>query len=162
VIDDANNNPPRNGEGDRAARGGGGPRVLRAPFRTVKLARWLRKEMSLPEVLLWRELQKRPGGFKFRRQFPAQAYAIDFACLAARLGIEVDGEAHDRGDRPSRDARRDARLESDGFMVLRIPATEVLENMEGVLSWIVAHCADRDPLHRPSDGPPPRSGEDRE
>jgi very-short-patch-repair endonuclease len=28
-------------------------------------ARELRRSMSLPEGLLWRELRKRPGGFKF-------------------------------------------------------------------------------------------------
>ena len=47
---------------------------------------------------------------------------------APRLGIEVDGEAHDRGDRPQRDASRDAHLESMGFTMLRIPAREVLGN----------------------------------
>jgi hypothetical protein len=47
-----------------------------APEQTVKRARRLRKEMSLPEVLLWRELQKRPGGFKFRKQFPQGGFAV--------------------------------------------------------------------------------------
>jgi hypothetical protein len=62
--------PPRNGEGDRAKPGGGGPRVLQAPIRTVKLARKLRKEMSPPERLLWWALKQRPGGYKFRKQCP--------------------------------------------------------------------------------------------
>ena len=81
-------------------------RTLNAPIKTVRNARRLRSEMSLPEVLLWRELRKRPGGFKFRRQYPEGRYVLDFACLEARLGIEVDGEAHDRGDRPRRDEVR--------------------------------------------------------
>jgi len=116
--------------------------------------------MSLPEVLLWRELKKRPGGHKFRKQFPQQDFSIDFACLAARLAIEVDGEAHNRGDQPEFDQRRDGRLRRAGFQVLRIPAREVLGNLEGVLSMIVARCGEVGPLHRPADGPPPRSGED--
>ena len=153
-------NPPRNGEGDQPKAGGGGPRVLQTPIKIVKRARKLRKQMSLPEVLLWRELQKRPGGYKFRKQFPQADFAVDFACLAVRLAIEVDGEAHDRGDQPQFDEMRDERLRQVGFVVLRIPAREILGNMDGVISGIVARCTEMGPLHRPSDGPPPRSGED--
>ncbi len=116
--------------------------------------------MSLPEVLLWRELKLRPGGFKFRKQFPLHPYALDFACLETRLCVEVDGEAHDRGDRPARDQARDAMLRDAGFMIMRIPAREVLGNLEGVLMAIVEQCLALGPLHRPADGPPPRSGED--
>jgi very-short-patch-repair endonuclease len=116
--------------------------------------------MSLPEVLLWRELRQRPGGFKFRKQCPQHPFVIDFACLETRLAIEVDGEAHDRGDRPVREEARDVHLRSIGFTMLRIPAREVLGNMEGALAGIVEQCRALGPLHRPADGPPPRSGED--
>ncbi|PWG01540.1 hypothetical protein DF286_00640 [Sphingosinicella humi] len=126
----------------------------------MKRARQLRKEMSLPEVLLWRELRQRPEGFKFRKQFPQNPYVLDFACLETRLGIEVDGEAHDRGDRPARDERRDAYLQELGFTVMRVPAREVLKNLEGVVLGIVEQCRRLRPLHQPSAGPPPRSGED--
>jgi very-short-patch-repair endonuclease len=115
--------------------------------------------MSLPEVLLWRELRLRPGGFKFRRQQPAGHYIVDFYCAGARLAIEVDGEAHDRGDRQQQDAARDASLKADGVSVLRISAVEVLRDVEVVVSMIVAHISAL-PLHHPSGGPPPRTGED--
>ena len=156
------NNPPRNGEGDRQpqAGGGGGPAVLRQPIRQVKRARKLRRAMSLPEVLLWRELRKRPGGFKFRRQCPIAPYTLDFACLETRLAIEVDGEAHDRGNAPERDEERDRVLAQKGFAVLRIPARDVLNDVESVVNGIAARCLALGPLHRPADGPPPRSGED--
>jgi very-short-patch-repair endonuclease len=116
--------------------------------------------MSLPEVLLWRELQKRPGGFKFRKQFPQAGFTIDFACLSARLAIEVDGEAHDRGDQPEFDKGRDARLSAAGFTMLRVPAREVLSNLGAVVAGIVARCSELGPLHRLAGGPPPRAGED--
>ena len=46
--------------------------------------------MSLPQTMLWRELRKRPGGFKFRREHPAgQHYFLDFFVAALRLDIEV-------------------------------------------------------------------------
>jgi very-short-patch-repair endonuclease len=127
----------------------------------VKRARKLRKEMSLPEVLLWRELQKRPGGYRFRKQHPQTPYTLDFACLSSRLAIEVDGEAHNRSDNPQRDILRDQTLAERGFRTLRLPAYEVLKNMESCVIAIVEACREAGPPP-PSlrDGPPPRSGED--
>ncbi|TMJ11608.1 MAG: endonuclease domain-containing protein, partial [Alphaproteobacteria bacterium] len=94
------------------------------------MARRLRKDMSPAERLLWWALKQQPGGYRFRKQCPQGPYSLDFACLSARLGIEVDGEAHNRGDRPERDARRDAYLERCGFKVMRIPAADVFGNLE--------------------------------
>jgi len=156
--------PPRNGEGDRSAKpsGGGGPRILQVPIKQVKRARLLRKTMSLPEVLLWQELRKRPDGLKFRKQFPIGEMTVDFACLERRLIIEIDGEGHSFGDQPRRDVARDALLRREGFRVMRIAARNVLRNMDGVLQYIVATCSDVGPLHHDAArrGPPPRSGED--
>ena len=74
---------------------------------TIIKARELRRTMSLPEGLLWQELRKRPGGYKFRRQHPILDFIADFYCPTARLILEVDGAAHDMGDRPRRDVERD-------------------------------------------------------
>ena len=76
--------------------------------------------MSLPEVLLWRILRDRPGGYKFRRQHPAGPYVLDFFCAEHRLAVEVDGEVHARGDAPARDAARDAWIRSQGVRVHRV------------------------------------------
>src|SRR3546814_4404783 len=74
-------------------------------------AKALRQSMPPPEIVLWLALRERPGGFKFRRQHPSGSFVADFYCHVARLVIEVDGAAHDFGDRPGRDLRRDARSE---------------------------------------------------
>jgi very-short-patch-repair endonuclease len=111
--------------------------------------------MSLPEVLLWQQLRRRKTSLRWRKQHPAGPYDLDFYCDAAKLCVEVDGQAHDRGSRPARDAHRDAWLAEHGIATLRIRATDVLRNMEGVLEWIAIHARERAPLHRPSDGPPP-------
>ncbi|WP_082731010.1 MULTISPECIES: endonuclease domain-containing protein [unclassified Sphingomonas] len=150
--------PPRNGEGDRPAQPGGGG-VFATTRQTIQLARRERRSGNPPEVMLWRALRLRPGGYRFRRQHPIGAYSLDFACLSARLAIEIDGEAHDRGNRPARDAQRDVKLESLGFQTLRIPAREVFRSVDDVVTAIVTACAARAPLHRPADGPPPHSGE---
>ena len=149
--------PPRKGEGDRSKSGGG---ALAASRPNVERARRLRREMSLSEVLLWRALRLRPDGFKFRRQHPVGGYVADFACLSARVLIEVDGEAHERGNRPRIDVLRQADLERTGFGVLRIAARDVLKDIDAVVRLIVAECQSRAPLHQPSAGPPPRAGED--
>ena len=94
--------------------------------------------MSLPEVLLWRELRKKPDGIQYRRQHPAGPYVLDFFCATANLAIEVDGEAHSLGDRPTIDKSRDGWLASQGIRVMRIPAYEVLKNLDGVLQHISA------------------------
>lgn len=154
--------PPRDGEGDRAERGGGAPRILQTPIKQIKRARELRRQMSLPEVLLWQQLRKRPSGLKFRKQFPIGEMTVDFVCLERRLIIEVDGEGHSFGDQPRRDAARDAIVRREGFRVIRIPAREVLKNMDAVLRFVVAACVEVGPLHHSAqlNGPPPRSGED--
>lgn len=152
--------PPRNGEGDRAAkpRGGG---VLDASNRAFRIAKRERRTGNLPEVLVWRELRKRPGGLKFRRQHPLGEVVLDFVCLERRTAIEIDGLAHDRGERPHRDARRDSFLESRGFSVLRIPAAFVLKDLNAAIEGIVAFCLEQPPLHHQpaAGGLPPRSGE---
>ena len=155
-MDDLQQTPPRHGEGDRAAqRGGGG--VLAASANARQIARRERRSGNLPEVLIWRELRKRPGGYKFRRQHPLGEFVLDFACLERRVAIEIDGRAHDCGDRPERDARRDAFLRSRGFAVLRLPAAYVLGGLDGAIVAIVAACDARLPLHHASHGPPPRA-----
>ena len=140
--------------------GGGGPRLLQSPIKQVKRARRLRRELTLPEVLLWQALRKRPNGLKFRRQFPVGPITTDFACLERRLIIEVDGEWHNLGDQPRRDAARDAFLMREGFRILRLAAMDVLKNRDGVVHGIVAACEEVGPLHQPAAGPPPRFGED--
>ncbi|HYG29035.1 MAG TPA: DUF559 domain-containing protein [Allosphingosinicella sp.] len=160
MVETSRQIPPRNGEGDQAKPGGGGPRILQAPIKTVKRARKLRREMSPPERLLWWALKQRPGGFRFRKQCPQGLYSLDFACLEARLAIEVDGEAHNRGSAPKRDEARDRFVAELGFLTMRVPAREVFRNLEGVIAGITELCRARGPLHRPSDGPPPRSGEE--
>jgi very-short-patch-repair endonuclease len=143
--------------------------VITGPRKTVKHARKLRSEMTLPEVLLWRELRKRPEGLKFRRQHPSGAYVLDFYCAAVRPAIEIDGLAHDNASVAGRDARLSESLRSQHVATLRVSAKVVLDDIDAAVTRIVAVCGERKtrmsrlldvPLHHPADGPPPRNGED--
>jgi very-short-patch-repair endonuclease len=115
--------------------------------------------MSLPEVLIWGELRKRPGGFKWRRQHAAGPFILDFVCVEARLALEIDGQAHNLGGTPARDEARDEWLMAQGYRTLRISAREILHDLEGALAGILAQCQ---PLHHAASrrGPPPRTGEE--
>ena len=99
--------------------------------------------MSLPEVLLWREIKRTEGGLpRFRRQHPFGPYVLDFYCAPARLCLEIDGYSHGTGDHPERDARRDHYLESAGIRVERIAASAVLEAPHAVAIWALALAAE--------------------
>ena len=119
----------------------------------VYLARKLRKSMSLPENMLWQRLRGSQLGMKFRRQHPIGPYVADFFCSAARLVIEIDGEAHNRGEAPQRDSVRDKFMVERGLTVLRISAADVLRDANAVAEAIAVRAGN--PLHHPSDGPPP-------
>jgi very-short-patch-repair endonuclease len=111
--------------------------------RNTARARQLRREMSLPEVLLWRLLRREPEGVKFRRQHSIGDYCLDFYVAKLKLAIEIDGMAHDMGDRPERDAERDAFLRNEGIEVVRIPAVDVLRSPEDVAEMLVRYCQSR-------------------
>jgi very-short-patch-repair endonuclease len=134
--------------------------MLHGPKDTQRRARTLRQAMTLPEVLLWQELSKRPAGLRFRRQHPAGVYVLDFFCPRHRLAIEVDGEVHGRGDRPQHDAVRDAWLIGEGVKVVRIPAADLLRDLEAAVLHIIGIARRELPLRQPSGPPPPLSGED--
>ena len=95
-------------------------------------ARQLRKNMTDAERALWRLLRQRQvNGLRFRRQVPIDHYIVDFACLEARLVIEVDGG---QPFESQADKTRDAYLRSQGFRVLRFWNNDVLSNQDGVSS----------------------------
>ena len=107
---------------------------------SVLRARSLRRNLTLPEGMLWQVLRRRPAGLKFRRQHPIGRCVVDFYCAATRLVIEVDGEAHSMGDRPESDARRDAWLRCQGLRVLRFGAVDVMTDVESVVTAITLAC----------------------
>lgn len=114
---------------------------MSAPDKAYKAARRLRREMSLPEKLLWVRLRK--STLHFRRQHPVGDYILDFYCASAKLALEVDGAAHDFGDRPMRDECRTEWLRAHGIEILRIPAQEVLKDPDDAADRLKAFCAQK-------------------
>ncbi len=82
---------------------------MRAPTLTQKRARALRRDMTLPEIVLWRELKARKlDGLQFRKQHPVGAYVLDFYCSAAGLAADECEAAEIKRilKRPIEDARQ--------------------------------------------------------
>ena len=104
-------------------------------------ARKLRQEPTDAERVMWRLLRdRRLSGVKFRRQVPVGPYVVDFACVTARLAIELDGGQHAESDS---DWSRDAHLRDLGWKVLRIWNSELYANREGVLSMVLREAGVR-------------------
>ncbi len=94
--------------------------------------------MPPAEQRLWYFIRRKAlGGFRFRRQHTIGPYIVDFACLEAKLVIELDGDQHALGDAPERDANRDAYLREQGFEVLRFWNNEVYDEINSVLEVIL-------------------------
>jgi len=99
-----------------------------------KLARKLRVNMSLPEILLWNQLKGKKLGYDFHRQKPIDNYIVDFFCSKLKLIIEVDGEVHK--DKGEDDIERQSKLESFGLKVLRFKASDIMKNLNYVIEAI--------------------------
>jgi very-short-patch-repair endonuclease len=116
--------------------------MVTAQFKNLRTdslrAKELRKSGPLPERLLWNALSKIKAetGLKFRRQQPLHPYIADFACMSARLIIELDGPSHDGAQ--AYDAQRSDELEKMDWTVLRFTNEEVLKNLEGVVAVIIS------------------------
>ena len=112
------------------------------------LAKQLRRNMTLSEVLLWNELRKKQMlGYDFDRQRPLDNFIVDFYCKELSLAIEIDGDTHTY--RYDYDDERQKTLEKLGVHFLRFDDLEVKRNMNNVLrvieNWIIKNKPTPDP-----------------
>jgi len=98
----------------------------------------LRTTMTPEELRLWYLLRdRRFFGYKFRRQMPIGPYVVDFACIKAKLIVELDGGQHQ--EREAYDSRRCEFLNANGWEVVRFWNNEFRENEEAVLMVLLQH-----------------------
>jgi very-short-patch-repair endonuclease len=91
--------------------------------------------MTDAELALWKHLRRRQlNGAYFRKQCPIGPYIADFACLEAKLIIEVDGGQHNES---ASDAARDAWFAQHRYRTLRFWNTDILPNADGALTKII-------------------------
>jgi len=82
-------------------------------------------------------------GSHFRRQVVIGPYIADFACMAAKLVIEVDGSQHGEEANRACDIQRTNWLQAEGYRVLRFWNNDITQNIDGVLEAIHASLGDR-------------------
>ena len=99
-------------------------------------ARRLRKQATDAERHLWQYLRGRQiAGHRFRRQVPIAGFVADFACLEAKLVIELDGGQH--AQNVGYDRQRDCLIEAQGFRVLRFWDNQVFLETQAALEEIM-------------------------
>ncbi|MBI3005147.1 MAG: endonuclease domain-containing protein [Ignavibacteriales bacterium] len=112
-----------------------GRKFVKYDPKLKQVARMLRKNSTLAEIMLWKELKsKRILGYDFHRQKPVENYVLDFFCPRLNLAIEIDGSSHD--NREACDEKRQRELEMKGIKFLRFPDEEIKQNVEGVVEEI--------------------------
>lgn len=102
-----------------------------------QLARNLRNDSTLGEILLWDELKtKKLFGYDFHRQKPLLNFIVDFYCSELNLAIEIDGYSHYNEYSFNRDKERETELAKWGVQFLRFHETDVRNDIVNVLREI--------------------------
>ena len=95
-----------------------------------EIARKLRKNSTLSEVLLWQKIKQRSFGVQFHRQVPMLDYIVDFYCHEIQLVLEIDGNSHEY--KYFEDVKRQKRLEDYGVVFLRFKDIKIKRDMFSV------------------------------
>lgn len=98
-----------------------------------EIRRDLRRKSTKPEQCIWEKLRAKKLWVKFRRQYSAGRYILDFYCVEKRLCVEIDGESHFSEEWIEYDLIRTEYLEALWIQVLRFTNNEVMNNID----WIV-------------------------
>ncbi len=108
------------------------------PWRTNR-SRVLRANDTSAEAKLWAELRNRQlGDLKFVRQAAVGGYFVDFLCRERKVVVEIDGGTHSTDAELANDAARSDELSSRGYRVFRVSNADVFENLDDVLSALLA------------------------
>ena len=100
-----------------------------------QFARLLRKEPTLEEMKVWKELRGRKFmNLKFRRQHVIEGFVVDFYCHDLRLAIEIDGGVHE--GQKEYDRLRQSLIEEKGFSFIRVTNDEVNDSIDALLMKI--------------------------
>lgn len=98
-----------------------------------ELAKQLRQQGVLSEVLLWKKIKNKSLGFEFHRQVPIDNFIVDFYCHELMLAIEVDGNSHLNSEVQVNDVKRQDLLEQLGVNFIRFNDLDVKKSMNDVI-----------------------------
>jgi len=100
-----------------------------------EVAKKLRNNSTLSEVLLWNEIKHKKLGVEFHRQVPGLSFVMDFYCHEIQLAIEIDGSTH-QGEVLIKDEYRQKLLEEQGVRFIRFTDMDVKTNLSGVMQML--------------------------
>jgi len=90
-------------------------------------SRW-NNEMSYPEKFFREVIENEFKDKNFVQEYNVGIFSIDFAWVDKKLAIEIDGEQHEKPEYKERDKRKDKKLTSEGWKVLRIKWKDLYHN----------------------------------
>jgi len=123
-------------------------RIIPYNPKLKKLARELRNNSTLSEILLWKQLRGRQMmGYDFHRQKPLNEFIVDFFCNELLLAIEIDGDSHRDEEVYNNDLRKQNRLQDLGVSFLRFMDLHVKTDMRNVLDTIAGWIEDYEEAH---------------
>ncbi len=99
-----------------------------------KLARQLRQNSTLAEIILWKYIKGKKYVYEFHRQVPIKEYIVDFFCHELLLAVEVDGYTHDY--QFDEDQQRQSELEQEGIIFIRFNDKDIKQNINDVLRML--------------------------
>jgi very-short-patch-repair endonuclease len=105
-------------------------------LKTIIKARYLRKEETKAEQILWKKLRNKNLGLRWRRQHPIDMYILDFYAPEVKLAIELDGSVHQTKESREYDETRTNYLKFKDIKVIRFWNSEVEKDLENVLNKI--------------------------
>lgn len=105
------------------------------PFR-----RFLRRNATTAEKILWKFIRNKQLGYKFRFQFSIGNVIVDFYCHSARLVVELDGWTHDSQKTKLKDLQKQRFLETQGYKVIRFTNEDIFARLDKVLEEIKNAC----------------------
>lgn len=123
----------------------GSPSRLHNSKEMKTYRRKLRTYGTKAEAIMWLMLKNRQMcGCRFRRQYSAGCYILDFYSPELRLAIELDGEPHFADGAEEADNARSQWLESEmGIKVIRFENELVINAASAVVQAIEEAIADR-------------------
>lgn len=101
----------------------------------------LRRNMTMPERILWSKLKDKQLGVAVQAQSVVLGYVLDFWLPGPAICVEIDGPCHLA--RKGYDLKRDLVLKAKGIDTMRFTAAEVMNNLNAVLALIRAKAAQR-------------------
>lgn len=100
------------------------------------LAKELRKQRILSEVILWKVIKGKSLKVEFHRQVPMLEFIVDFYCHELKLVIEIDCSSHQYDESFKDDMMRQQLIENYGVTFIRFLDSDVKNNLENVLKEI--------------------------